>query len=302
MTQGYLHPFYAESFNGFGEPRKLKHSGGWVIERAIPNADYHDAIGLYPLFCCNNWAALHRDLDDQGARWVSIALVADPFGDYDRVLLEQTFDIALPYKEHYVADTQVHMDTFVSKSHRSNARRALRKVDVEVCADPASYVDDWVNLFSVLSQKHDIQGLRAFSRTSFEKQLQVPGLVMFRAVHDNRTVGLDLWYVQNDVAQGHLVAFSDEGYALSASYATKWTLLNYFIDKVRWVNFGGLPGSAEEGSSGLGHFKRGWSNTTRISYFCGSILDRQAYERLARQVPETTFFPAYRAGAIQGAS
>ena len=121
-------------------------------------------------------------------------------------------------------------------------------------------------------------------------------MVMFRAVHEGRTVGLDLWYVQDDVAQGHLVAFSDEGYSLSASYATKWTLLNYFVGKARWVNFGGLPGSADESERRLGQFKRGWANTTRKAYFCGRIFDSQAYDALSQCAPETSFFPAYRAG------
>ncbi|WP_111414178.1 GNAT family N-acetyltransferase [Billgrantia lactosivorans] len=295
MNQGYLHPCYAESFLGFGEPRGLESSGGWILERAIPGAAARDAMGLYPLFCCRDWTALRRDLELEGARWVSLALVADPFGEYDRRLLERTFDIVQPYKEHFVADTSVPLEAFVSSSHRSNARRALRKVEVEVCEEPARFMDDWVALFDVLARRHDIHGLRAFSRAAFERQLRVPGLVMFRAVHGGRTVGLDLWYVQDDVAQGHLVAFNDEGYALSASYATKWTLLNYFAGRVRWVNFGGLPGSADP-STGLGHFKRGWSNTTRKAYFCGSIFDHQAYERLAGSVPQTSFFPAYRAG------
>jgi hypothetical protein len=121
-------------------------------------------------------------------------------------------------------------------------------------------------------------------------------MVMFRAARGGRTLGLDLWYVQDDVAQGHLVAFNDEGYELSAAYATKWTLLNHFVGKVRWVNLGGLPGSADQGDRGLGHFKRGWANTTRKAYLCGRVFDRRTYDGLSRSAPEQTFFPAYRAG------
>lgn len=115
---------------------------------------------------------------------------------------------------------------------------------------------------------------------------------MFLAIHEGRTIGLDLWYVQDDVAQEHLVAFSDEGYLLSASYATKWTSLNSFVGEARWVNFGGLPGSADEPERGLRHFKRGWANTTRKAYFYGRSFDRQAYDALSQCVPETSFFPA----------
>lgn len=296
MNQGYLHQDYAESFSFFGSPRKLQHSGGWVLEREIADTGSHDAMGLYPLFCCNDWNELFRDLEVQRKQWVSLALVTDPFGAYNRSLLERTFDIVCPYKEHYAVDTHMPLDDFVSRSHRSNARRALRKVEVEVCSDPGSFLDDWIELFGVLARKHGIRGVRAFSRAAFERQFQVPGLVMFRAVHAGRTVGLDLWYVQNDVAQGHLVAFSAEGYALGASYATKWTMLSYFQDRVRWVNLGGVPDTTKTAGGGLDHFKRGWSNMTQTAYFCGHIFDNNVYENLAKGKPVTTFFPAYRVG------
>ncbi|TDR57276.1 hypothetical protein DFP85_10191 [Halomonas ventosae] len=295
MNSGYMHPLYAESFREFGNPYELEHSGGWALERAIPNTDRHDAIGLYPLFCCKAWSALGRDLEAKRGQWVSFSMVTDPFGGYNRSILEETFDFVMPYKNHYVVDTSQALEKFVSKSHRANAKRALRKMDVEVCTDPTSYIEEWIKLYSVLAKKHDIKGLSAFSRDAFEKQLKVPGIVMFRAVSGGETVGLDLWYVQGDVAQGHLVAFNGEGYTLGASYATKWTMLEYFSGKVAWVNLGGLPGGGDESSSGLAHFKKGWANTTKTVYFCGKILDRRAYNSLSSGTSNTTFFPAYRA-------
>ena len=69
-----------------------------------------------------------------------------------------------------------------------------------------------------------------------------------------------------------------------------------FSGKVRWVNFGGLPGSDGQAAGGLEQFKRGWSNTTRKAYFCGRILDRQTCECLAAQAPNTKYFPSYREG------
>jgi len=297
---GYLHPLYAQSFEHLGRPVGLGQSGGWLIERAIGRTGRHDVAGVYPLFCCRDWKALPEDLARHGLTWVSLAAVTDPFGDYDRALLDRAFDTVAPYKEHYVADMAVPLESFVSKSHRTNARRALRNVEVEVCPDPSARIDEWVDLYSVLVTKHEIRGLRAFSRAAFAKQLSVPGLVMFRAAHADRTVGLDLWYVQNDVAHGHLAAFSEDGYRLRASYATKWTLLTHFAaNGVRWVNFGGLPGlpgSPGSDGGGLGHFKQGWSNTLRMTYLCGRIFDGKAYDELTRGAPETSYFPAYRAG------
>lgn len=257
-----------------------------------------DATGLYPLFCCDDWSGLEGDLHRIERDLVSLTIVTDPLGDHDTRTLGRVFDLVRPFKDHYIADLSVPLKAFVSKSHRQNARRALRKVQVEICETPWQHLDAWLDLYATLVERHGVTGLRAFSRRSFERQLRTPGMVMFRARVDDRTVGLDLWYVDGDVAQGHLAAFSPEGYRTSASYATKWCLLNHFVDKVRWVNLGGLAGSPGKGAAGLAHFKRGWTNVTRPTYLCGRIFDAAAYDALTRMHPATDYFPAYRAGEV----
>ena len=294
-NSGYLHPLYADSFSEFGDVLELPQCGGWVLQRSINSSSAQDATGLYPLFCCQDWQALKHDVDNLRNRLVSLVIVADPFGSYTESDLKAVFSMVTPYKKHYVADTTMPVEAYVSKSHRANARRALRKVDVEVCPNPSVYLDDWVGLYATLSGKHDIRGLSAFSIAAFEKQLRVPGIVMFRASQGGVTVGLDLWYVQGEVAQGHLVAMSSQGYSAGASYATKWAVLDYFKDKVPWVNFGGVPGPVDSTGSGLGHFKAGWSCELRISYLCGEVLDDSTYSALSAKGPITDFFPAYRA-------
>ncbi len=293
---GYRSLAYADAFSDYGRLCSLPRSGGWMLERRIANSDRSDAMGLYPLLCCSDWSAVGDDLEGYGADWVSVTAVTDPLGDYDEAMLRRSFDRVQPFKDHFVAEMTEPPEIFVKKSHRQNARRALRKVDVEVCTDPMEYIDDWMDLWAVLTKKHAITGIRAFSRQSFVRQFSAPGMVAFRASLDGETVGLDLWYVDGDQAQGHLVAFNEKGYANSASYATKWTLLHYFYDRVRWVNFGGVAGIEGTGASGLEHFKRGWSNTTRKSYFCGRVFDDAVYRELTRDLPVTSFFPAYRAG------
>lgn len=295
---GYRSAGYAAAFGSLGRPLALPRSGGWLLQRQIPGTALSDAMGLYPLLCCQDWAALPQDLEAAAETGlVSVSAVTDPLGSYDEALLKRCFSRAAPYKAHYIAELTEPPESFVSKSHRQNARRALRKVTVEVCDDPLRYLDDWVALYGVLAEKHGITGLRAFSRAAFEQQLRVPGMVMFRAVDEDGTVGMDLWYVDGDTAQGHLAAFSDRGYAKSASYATKWTLLNHFAgSKVRWVNFGGVAGAAASQGGGLAHFKQGWSSTSRQTWICGRIFDAQAYEQLTRGLAQTSYFPAYRAG------
>ncbi|MCV6592322.1 MAG: GNAT family N-acetyltransferase [Silicimonas sp.] len=294
---GYRSEIYAGSFSASGEIFPLPRSGGWLLERRIPGTDRTDATGLYPLFCCHDWSAIATDLAALDRDWVSLSLVADPLGDYRPEDLAAIFDRVTPYKEHFIADTRIELESFVSKSHRQNARRALRKMNVAHCPDPLRYLEDWVAAYDVLIGKHDITGTRAFSREVFQKQLATPGMTMFRASHGEETLGLDLWYVDGDVAQGHLAAFTADGYRMAASYATKWTLLNQFREwGVRWVNFGGLPGVQATGGGGLEHFKRGWSNLTRNSYICGSVLDPDTYGRLSSGKRATNFFPRYRFG------
>ncbi len=294
---GYRSAQYAKAFSDVGRPCHLPRSGGWLIERAIAGTGFTDAMGLYPLFGCTDWSALADDLEAARDGWISATLVADPLGDPDEAVLKRSFDLVVPYKTHFIAEMTGPPETFVSKSHRQNARRALHKVTVEICDDPLRLIDDWVALYAMLVRKHGVSGLRAFSRDSFSSQLAAPGLVMFRAVMDGETVGLDLWYVDGDVAQGHLAAFNEQGYASSAAYGTKWTMLNHFFAQgISRVNFGGLAGAPGTDSSGLAHFKKGWSNTTRPAYLCGRIFDEAAYRQLARKRADTHYFPAYRAG------
>ena len=165
--------------------------------------------------------------------------------------------------------------------------------------DPVGHLAKWVELFGVLAKRHRITGIRAFSPDAFAKQLAIPGMVMFDARANGETVGLDLWYIQGDVAYGHLVAFNERGYALRASYATKWFMLNYFAGKVRWVDLGGGAGTISNGSDGLSLYKEGWSTGTVPAYLCCRIFDQTLYDVLSAASGTTgsSYFPAYRAGA-----
>lgn len=293
---GYESYAYAGSFAEFGSPLVLPRAGGWLIKRAIGKSGFADAMGCYPLFCCREWDALPEDLDALRGELVSAVLVTDPFAAVDARVL-QSFDHARPYKDHFVIETGSPPASFVSRSHRIQAARALRKVTVEICPEPSRYLDEWERLFAVLARRHSISGVKRFSRRAFEEQLSAPGMVMFRAAVGGGTVGLDLWYRQGDVAHGHLAAFDQTGYDLRASYATKWTMIEYFNDKVKLINLG--AGSSMDATDGLAQFKRGFSNASRQAWICGRILQPAAYEALARQAGRNQadgYFPTYRVG------
>ena len=297
---GYLHPAYSQSLSQFGDPRLLTASGAWVLERQIPGLSYFDAMGCYPLFACRDWSGLHVDLESIGNSIVSLSLVTDPFGEYDRAYLSQCFpDVAAPFKEHFVVDLDRPVDEFVSSHHRRNAEKALAKVSVERCIDPKSLLNEWTSLYQTLVERHGITGLAAFSRDCFAEQLAVPGLVAFRAVHENATVGMLLWYEQGDRAYYHLGAHNARGYGLGSSFALFDYSIRYFAENgFKWLNLGAAAGVEPGEESGLTRFKQGWSTGTLPAYFCGRVFDWKKYEEIVRaqNAPPTAYFPAYRVG------
>ena len=296
---GYLHPRYSESLAGFGTPGELPGSKGWILKRPVPGFDYYDAMGCYPIFVCQDWSLLKADLENIEVGLVSLSLVTDPFGEYDVTYLRQCFpDLTIPFKEHFVVDLSRPLDTFVHAHHRRNARKALRELEVERCASPSDFLDDWTALYKTLIERHNITGIAAFSTESFARQLSVPGIVVFRAVYNDTTVGMLLWYEQGNRAYYHLGAYSPRGYELRASFA----LFNYSIDYFArqgfaWLSLGAAAGIAANRESGLSRFKRGWSTGVRTAYFCGRIFDQGKYQEIleTRNVPATKYFPAYRA-------
>jgi Acetyltransferase (GNAT) domain len=296
---GYLHPSYAESLSEFGKPRFLPKSGGWILERPIPGFPYEDAMGCYPLFACQGWSRLSEDLKEVVTDLVSLALVTDPFGNYDARLLQQCFDKVIPYKEHFVTDLFRPFQESVSAHHQRYARKALRDVRVERCEDPTRFIDDWVGLYLNLTSRHCIRGISAFSRAAFEMQFRVPGLIAFRAAHQECAVGMTLWYLQDKVAYYHLGAYSDTGYRMRASFAMFRTAFEYFADNdVRWLSLGAGSGVETSRDGGLSRFKRGWSTGTRTVYFCGRAFQPEKYDQIAKAVCTTpsNYFPVYRQG------
>lgn len=297
---GYAHADYAASLSEFGTPRLLPNSGSWILERRIPGSDYSDAMGCYPLFTCQNWSQLREDLETIRNDLVSVSLVTDPFGEYDAAYLRSCFpDVAVIFKEHFVSNLSRRQEPFVNSHHRRNARRALREMSVEKCANPQDFLSDWIELYSTLITRHDIKGMLAFSPESFSRQFRVPGMVAFRAVKDSQTIGMVLWYQQDDRAYYHLGAYSPTGYELRASFALFSYSMEYFAEQgLEWLSLGAGAGSGPAANSGLSRFKQGWSTETRPVYFCGRILDRERYQEIIKvqNVAATNYFPAYRRG------
>jgi hypothetical protein len=297
---GYAHPLYSQSLANFGLPVHLPCSGGWVLDRKVPGFPDRDAMGPYPLFACRDWSQLASDLAGIGDRWVSLAIVSDPFGSYTPDLLKRAFiDVVFPFKEHYVVDLSRPLASFVSSHHQRNARASLREVEVLPCDNLHQVTETWTALYGTLIERHHIRGIPAFSRSSFDLQLQIPGLVSFQAIAGGITVGMILWYVMNDTGYYHLAAYSEQGYSLKASFALFWRSLDHFADLgLKWLCLGAGAGVEGSAADGLSRFKRGWSTGTRTAYFCGRIFQPERYNQLAaaRSRTGSRYFPAYRQG------
>ena len=297
---GYAHAGYAASLAEFGTPRLLPGSGGWILERPIPLTPHRDAMGCYPLFACQDWSRLHADLDTLQDDLVSLAIVADPFGEHDPAYLRACFpDLVVPFKEHMVTDLSRSPESFVDAHHRRNTRASLGRLTVERCADATVVADEWNSLYATLVARHGIRGLAAFSAASFKVQLAVPGMTVFRATLDEETVGMTLWYADRGVGYYHLGAYSEAGYRFRASFALFWRAIEYFAaQRLRWLNLGAGAGLSSSGQDGLARFKRGWATGTRTAYFCGRIFDPRRYAEALEtgHAAASGYFPAYREG------
>jgi hypothetical protein len=296
---GYTSPLYAESMAEFGKPRQLPRCGGWVLERPIPGFSYRDAMGCYPLFTCQDWSKLHLDLEEMGDGLVSLSLVADPFGDYDQDYLRRCFpDVVIRFKEHFVVNLSRPMRENVSEHHRYYSRKALKTVRVEKSDDPSQYAEEWGSLYDTLIDRRNIVGLRAFSKGALAKQLGIPGMEMFRAVREDRTVGIFLCVVQKEICYAHLISFTEDGLKLGASYALLWSAIEHYSNKLSWLDIGAAAGIVNDTTAGLTFFKRGWTKETRPVHFCGRIFDRARYGEIAKAsgISATDYFPAYRKG------
>jgi hypothetical protein len=241
---------------------------------------------------------LHADLEDLENDLICLSIVTDPFGDYDETYLHRCFqDVVIPFKKHYIIDLGRPMETYVSDHHQRYSSKALQNVNVEKCVNPTEFIDDWVKLYENLIDRHNIKGITAFSKSSFAKQLNVPGIVAFRAVFEGTTIGMLLWYVRDDVGYYHLGAHSDLGYEMRASFALFRFAIEYFTKgNLQRINLGAGAGLEGNGKDGLSRFKRGWSTGTQTAYFCGRIFNYRVYKSLVTEkgVTDKKYFPEYR--------
>lgn len=294
---GYLSEMYAHSFAALGVPRRLEKSQSWILRRGIFESGKYDAMGCYPIFCCNDWEGLPDDLDEVSSELVSLTIVTDPFGAYDADLLGKCFpDRIMAFKEHYVTELNQAKAEYVSSHNSRYARKSLKSLTIEIAREPSGHLSEWLELYLMLVARHKVRGIAEFSRSSFDAQLRTPGIVMFRALLEDKMVGAMLWYIQGEIAYYHLGAYSEAGYAHRASYGIVWHAIDFFKENgLKWLSFGAGAGTSSVTDDGLTRFKSGWSNGTKQVYLCGRIFQKDAYAELSDKT-NFNYFPAYRTG------
>lgn len=300
-ASGYTHPYYP-SIEGVPEcsPISLSGSGGWLIMRRVPRTTFRDARAPYPFLVCRNWSRLEADLEALPVDLVSVTAVTDPFAELMPHDLERAFPFMVrPYKAHFVIDLKRPLESFADPHHLGCARRALRKLEVDLLSDPAAHLNDWLRLYSNLVVRHGIRGPTLMTEDAFRRLLRLPGLTVFRARWKGIPVGM-IWCIDDGTRVWfHLGAYDNEGYRRNASYALVRCAIDHFAAAGCTVmNIGAGAGAFGDSNDGLTAFKRGWASGSRMTYLCGRIHNADIYVHLVAQTAtgESKYFPAYRSG------
>lgn len=266
-----------------------------MLAREIPGRGHFDVSGCYPLTPFSADADLRQGLDRlRRAGAVSVTVVPDPMHAPVEAELASAFDLFQSFKTHFVLDRSIATPRLGS-THRSNIRRARSCCDFRIIG-LADHLPQWVAMYQRLVEAKGITGPARFPPTYFPALSQLPALTTFGAFQDGVLIAASLWLQSEDCVYYHLGASLPEGYKAQAMYGLVAMAIEHYRD-VRMLHLGGAPGLADASTNGLAFFKRGFANTTRAAHLCGAILDRRCYAELVGHLPESAFFPRYRASA-----
>lgn len=297
---GYASKEYAMAFAEWGEPIYLPRCGGWLIRRQIPDTPYFDAMGCYPLFCCLDWGGLGEDLQEiaKQGELVSVCLVADPFLTVSPQQLADWFgDLMRPFKQHYLIDLSLPYNKIADKKTRYYVRLSAKQLTCQVCQNPQQYLEQWVELYQHLIERHRLNGIHCFSQQSFVWQFQAPEFILFGAFAEQQPVAMLCCYTMADRAYAHLFGAEKIAYDYFAIYLLFFQMIEFYKTRnIRWLNIGGVAGTGEHQREGLDVFKRKWASATRPTYLCGRIFRPDVYWQLVEQkkMQENRYFPQYR--------
>jgi len=287
-----------KSLDSIGEAHFLKHAQGWLFKRTFRQFGF-DLTGSYPFFKALKPENLKADLQALQTleSFIALVLVSDPLDPNSEKQLGPLFpDCFRLFKHHYGIDLTQKLE--FSAHHRYYARRAERTQSFEVLVEPLQILNEWFDLYQNLILKHQIKGVRAFSKTAFQNLLQTPGLIAFLARIDQDILGIHLWMLDpaQKKAYSHLAASSKLGYENYCAYLLYQKGIAWFAEQgYHHLDLGG--GLYNQSENGLAFFKQGWSNVRWPVWLCGKIFDREKY-RFLTENKQGNYFPAYREGEI----
>jgi len=294
---GYANEQYAASLSEFGKLLYLPKSKGWLLQRDIADAQLGDAIGLYPLFQCENWQSLEHDFAAFGTNLCSVVLVCDPLEDVSEEQLFKLFpQHCRKFKKHYLIELSKMPEQFISSHHRYYTRYALKRCTVQLETENSTTLESWMKLYRGLIQQRGLSGISCFSETAFRKQFEMSEMDVFTARANGSIIGMQLWLRRKQKVYYHLSASNENGYSSSCSYGLLNTAIHHYKKAgFAWMNLGGVAGDQNE-VNGLAAFKKGWSTAEGTAWLCGKILNETTYSELSERSgnTETTYFPAYR--------
>jgi hypothetical protein len=288
---------YARTLDHIGDPLPLVHSGGWALKRNIAGTNLFDAVGSYPLLCCQRWSGLLDDVQELRARgFVSFTAVVDPFCPTGEEFLRACFpDKIVRFKKHYIADLGDNIDRNLSPHHKRSLRASLKTTQVEEVTAAWDYANEWIALYEELCDHRGITGgFALFSRSALAAQLALPGALVLRGFNENGVTAMQIWLHNGDHAYFHLGASNRSGYHDKAAFALTWHALHKLKEKgVHLADLGGTSGEEDSDKGGLALFKAGWSTHSLPAWLAGAVLAPERYSTLSAGI-NGDYFPLYR--------
>lgn len=281
---GYASRSYAEVYT---DPNtSLFWASGFILKKNIPDSDYFDWSSVYPFLPTN----AHNHLLEimwEFPNLVSSCFITNPLFHCTHV----GFDYVQPYKSHAVVNLKEYDADKLPENHRRHIKKA--KLEVSIAAMPEKYIDLVYCLGHILKEKHNITGITNYSKEQTLNLLRVPGAFLFCAF-DNIIVNSTLFYILGNDVYYHLSYMSEEGYKLSTNFQVIHEACMFFkqlgFDRLL---LGSVPDGAE--GEGLLRFKQGFAaGNTVNNYIIKIINNREKYEELSKDKPDTDFFPKYR--------
>lgn len=324
---GYTSKDFADSFEEFGEPMILDHTGGAAIIRSIPcgtksGKTYYDAMGAYPLFFPMDLGYLSSDMHSMSLLkngLVSFTGVLDPFTCAHQVpscvhtkSLNWHGGIKMyKFKPHVIAHVSSVNDVRADYSahHRYYVKKSIEKgLSVTFTNDADQAANDWLQMQNVLNSRKELTGIKRMSKFMIDKQSRADQLEVLRA-HDSdgNLVGVSTWVVHNDTAYSHTNSTTEEGRRLLASYAMYDCALHALPGKYPELKYIDLGAYASVNTinaktvDGLSFFKCGWAPHRLYTFLITVVLHEGKYQELQETTNTkdvTGYFPAYRNGEM----